>query len=420
MAMQGQTLQTPAASSVPTAEVMAGGRRYELDWLRVVVVLGLIPYHVAVVFSVGPGDYVKNGERSLFFDAGATLVAFVGMPLLFVIAGAATWYALGHHSPSAFLVERLRRLAVPLIFGILALVPVQLYFERLNEPGYHLSYPQFYVQFLNDWAHIWQLGVFGRGFQYWGHLWFLLYLLAVALFLLPLLSWLRRGSGQRYPSQIASIAERLPGLLLLGVPFGLVEVILQGPIGSRPLTDYNNLYGGVAGLILYVVAFVLGYMLVPDATFQRGVVRYRIHLLVLGALLLALHEIAFAAFGASTMSSPLAMSLARLLRGLITWCLLASVLGFASRYLAAGSRLLRSLNEACFPLYVLHMPILTVFAYFVVRWETPVIVKFAILVTLTAAVTFLLYEGIVRRILAIRFLFGLKPATPRNQSSTPA
>jgi hypothetical protein len=185
-----------------------GNRRYELDWLRVIVVLGLIPYHAAVVFAVGPGDYIQNNQRSFVFDAGATLVAFVGMPLLFVISGAATWYALSHRSSSAYLVERVQRLAVPLVFGILALVPIQLYFYYLNQPGYHLSYLQFYGQFLDDWAHIARIGVFGHGFEYWGHLWFLLYLLAVSVFLLPLLVWLHHGPGQRRPTQ----PNRLTGL----------------------------------------------------------------------------------------------------------------------------------------------------------------------------------------------------------------
>lgn len=403
-ATQGRPMRLPLAAEK--------SRRFELDWLRVAVVLGLIPYHVAVVFAIGPGDYIQNSERSIAFDVAATLVAFIGMPLLFVISGAATWYALGHRRPSRYLTERLRRLAVPLIFGILALVPIQLYFERLNQPGYHQNYLQFYGQFLTDWAHILQHGVFGRGFQYWGHLWFLLYLLAVSLFLLPLLGWLRHGPGQKYPVHLARIAGSLPGMLLLSAPFALVEVILQGPIGPRPAIDYGNLYSGAAGLVLYALAFVLGFMLVSNDAFCRAVVRYRRHLLALGVLLLALHEVALGPLGLSILSSPYGFALVRLLRAIITWCLLMAALGFASRYLATETRLLRSLNEACFALYVLHMPILTILAYYTVRWDAPVIAKFVTLVILTSAVTLALYAGIVRRVPVLRFLFGLKPPAP--------
>ena len=120
--------------------------------------------------------------------------------------------------------------------------------------------------------------------------------------------------------------------------------------------DYSNLYGGAAGLILYAVMFVLGYMLVPNATFQRAVVRYRTLFLALAVLLLALHEFALGAFGVPTLGGSFAMPIVRLLRGLITWCLIVSALGYAARYWTAGTRLLGSLSEACFPLYVLHMP----------------------------------------------------------------
>jgi peptidoglycan/LPS O-acetylase OafA/YrhL len=397
-----------AAPEAPKAD----GRRSELDWLRVAVVLGLIPYHVAVVFAVGPGDYIQNSDRSIVFDAGATLAAFVGMPLLFLVAGAATWYALGSRTALAYLTERLRRLAVPLIFGILALVPIQLYMDRLNTPGYSLNYPQFYGQFLDDWTHIIQHRIFGRGFQYWGHLWFLLYLLAVSLILLPLLSWLRHGAGRRYSAQLARLATRPLGLLLLGAPLCLVEVILQGPVGTRPALDYNNLYGGVAGLILYAVAFLLGFLLVPDGAFQRTVIRLRAHLLWMAILLLAAHELALGLFDAPIQGSPLALAVIRLARGMITWLLLIAALGFASRYLSAGSRLLRALGEASFPLYVLHMPILTVLAYVIVRWDMPIFVKCGALLMLTSALTGAVYALVVRPIPVMRFLFGLKPRPP--------
>lgn len=420
--MRVQATRVMASSTSVKGELSVrsrDGHRYELDWLRVVVVLGLIPYHAAVVFAIGPGDYVKSGARSIAFDVGATLVAFVGMPLLFAVAGAATWYALGHRSPLAYLVERVGRLAVPLVFGILALVPIQLYVERLSQPGYHLNYLQFYRLFLVDWAHIARLGVFGRGFQYWGHLWFLLYLLAVSLILLPFLAWLRHGTGQRYSSRVARMAARPHSIVLLGVPFAVVEVLLQGPVGPNPAVDYSNLYSGAAGLVLYAVAFVLGFVLVPDASFQRVVVQYRTHLLALGIMLLVVHELALGAFGISLLRGPLAPPIIRLLRGLISWCLMTSALGFAARYLATGTRRLRSLNEACFPLYVLHMPILTVLAYYVVRWEAPIGVEFVALLILTAIVTFTLYEAIVRRIPPMRFLFGLKPLADQSPSQHP-
>ena len=91
--------------------------------------------------------------------------------------------------------------------------------------------------------------------------------------------------------------------------------------------------------------------------------------------------------------------------------------GFATRYLAASTPLLRSLNEACFPLYVLHMPILTILAYFIVRWEAPGIAQFVILVALTGLATFALYKTCIQRITLMCFLFGLRPSTLPSRPS---
>ena len=72
-------------------------RRYDLDALRVLAVLLLIVFHSARVFDVFDPFYVKNPETSDPFSWA--VVAFLNpwhMPLLFVLAGAATWLALGH------------------------------------------------------------------------------------------------------------------------------------------------------------------------------------------------------------------------------------------------------------------------------------------------------------------------------------
>jgi hypothetical protein len=67
------------------------------------------------------------------------------------------------------------------------------------------------------------------------------------------------------------------------------------------------------------------------------------------------------------------------------------------------------LNEAAFPVYVPHMPVLTALAFSIVRWNAPILAQFALVIAGTAVVTFAVYEIIVRRLRLTRFLFGLKP-----------
>lgn len=403
-----------SSTKIPTTKERTSVRRFELDWLRSLVVLGLIPYHVAVVFAVGPGDYVKSPQHSLVFDLSATIVSFFGMPLLFLVSGAATWFALNRRTPGRYMLERATRLAIPFIFGVLALVPIQLYYDRRASPSYHLNYLQFYRDFLTGWVTIAQHGVFGLGFQYWGHLWFVLYLLAVSVFLLPLLLWLRRPTARRAINSVASRDRRpLALFLLVGTPLVVIEVALRGPIGHLAYADYSNLYSGPAGLVLYAAAFLLGYIIYSDARFLRTAVRYRTPALAQALALIALHEVTLAVAGEPLASSPWGALLIRGLRAYITCCFLIAILGFAQRSLAMDGQALRYLNEASYPVYVLHMPILTVLGFYIVRWQAPILIIFPLLLIATVCVTFALYEGIVRRVPPIRFLFGLKPASDR-------
>ena len=39
-------------------------RRYDIDWLRILVVVSLIPFHTARIFDFWEPNYVKNGVLS--------------------------------------------------------------------------------------------------------------------------------------------------------------------------------------------------------------------------------------------------------------------------------------------------------------------------------------------------------------------
>jgi hypothetical protein len=83
-------------------------RRVDVDWLRVLAVL-LVPFHAARLFNIGEAFYTKNAELS---DPLSTFIAFVNpwhMPLLFVLAGASTYLALGRRTGTEYLRERVQR-----------------------------------------------------------------------------------------------------------------------------------------------------------------------------------------------------------------------------------------------------------------------------------------------------------------------
>src|SRR5512140_3140440 len=107
-------------------------RCYDIDWLRVIAVLLLFPFHTARIFDVWEAFYAKNAEVSAPLTYG--IIGFLNqwhMPLFFLLAGASTWFALGFRSGKAYAVERFKRLFVPLVFGLLVIIPPQAYLARL-------------------------------------------------------------------------------------------------------------------------------------------------------------------------------------------------------------------------------------------------------------------------------------------------
>lgn len=71
-------------------------RRVDLDWLRVLAVLLLVPFHNAVIFIHDPQAvmYVKDEIGSSFLNHFAGWIHQFHMPLLFYVSGAATYFSL--------------------------------------------------------------------------------------------------------------------------------------------------------------------------------------------------------------------------------------------------------------------------------------------------------------------------------------
>ena len=64
--------------------------------------------------------------------------------MLFLISGIGTLFSLNKRSVGRFLSERFVRLIIPLIFGMLVIVPPQVYFERLAQGVPYGNYFDFY------------------------------------------------------------------------------------------------------------------------------------------------------------------------------------------------------------------------------------------------------------------------------------
>jgi long-chain acyl-CoA synthetase len=427
LAARAEAESTHALGRQPGVPV--GVRRYDLDWLRALVVLGLIPFHTAVIFQASPDAYLKDAQTSVVLAILGAFGGVWGMPLLFLVAGAGTWFALKKRTPARFVGERASRLLVPFVVATLVIVPIQVYFVLKGNPGlmrsFHVpfavpqhaldSYPSFYGQFL--WAYGYFLTHFSPGLVpvFWGHMWFIPRLFAYSLLSLPLFLYLRQGAGRRVIDGLADACSRPGVILLLGLPLVLVEAGLRSG-WLNALTAHWPLYDDWSQFFFYFVFFVCGYILYADARFVKAIERHTWVALGLGVIAYA----AVQAMSLMPVSAPVTKSLDMLLRlplrGVLVWFWIVAVLGLASRFINVTSRAQRYLNEATYPIYVLHMPILTVIGYLALTWTVGIALKFSFIVAATFLITLIVYELLVRRIPVMRFLLGAKrmPTPPAS------
>jgi Acyltransferase family len=387
-------------------------RRYELDWLRVLAVFGLIPFHVAIIFSLGEKDYISSSKASPVLDSLAVFVTFWGIPLLFLVGGASAWFALGSRTRSQYLRQRINRLLIPFLVGVATVVPVQVYFGRLGDPSFRQSFVAFYPAYFLDFTP-------DKLSQYLAHLWFIPCLLAFSAITLPLFGYLRGAQGRRLVGRLAAFCDRPGAILLVGLPLGISNTVLLSKPVATLLTTYL-LYNNYALFIFFLIYFVYGYLLYADPRFGREIRRHGVVAAVLGlvcwlAAQLLLTEYTRQTSGELGYEINGAFVVAMFLRGFISWFWIVALVSLAMRAFTVSSGLLRYLDDAFYPVYVLHMTVLTIAGFYIVRWPINIWLQYALIVVVTLAVTLGIYDLAIRRNNVTRYLFGLKPKPPAGQ-----
>ncbi|MDR0833181.1 MAG: acyltransferase family protein [Candidatus Symbiothrix sp.] len=367
-------------------------RRYDIDSVRVIVFGILIFYHVGMFFA--PWSWhIKNNT---IYDGLIFPMLFVNqwrLPLLYIISGMGTCYALSKRNGRQFITERFKRLFIPLVIGMIFIVPPQVYFERLDDG-------QFSGNYFDFWTTQAFVETYPDGNVSWHHLWFLPYLLLFSLVLCPVFLYLSKHPQTWILRKLRSASSKIFGLYVLIIPLFLWKIFLAPHFPST-----HALAGDWFTLANDCTLFFIGYLLVSlkDVfwdTVQKNRRKYLLCGIIGFSLLMSL------GFGWGSFPGKIYLSAYVEVFNLWSWCLV--LIGYAARYLNHKSKTLQYANEAVYPFYILHQTIIVALGYYLKNADWGFLPKFSIMVIGTFGITWLIYEFGIRRYAFIRPLFGLK------------
>jgi glucans biosynthesis protein C len=394
-------------------------RRTDLDWVRIGAFLLLIFYHVGVFYAPGPSAAGATSPRTLpWLVMPMLLVNPWRLLVLFVVSGAATRFMSDKMSSSTLLKSRSARLLIPLVFGILVVVPPQCYVQMIERCGYSGNYFNFWGRYLLADQHLCLVGPH-LIVPTWNHLWFVAYLWAFTV-LLTLVLLVAPAVLMRLQQTIERALSGWGLFLWPACWLALAWLSLE------------HLYPLWYAYAIYIPAFLVGYLLAKSDVIWMRIDKVRRHVLAyailsyctmigLAFLWLGAHD----GWGAKMAASHSGLRTLELrtmgaaVYGLNQWLWILVVFGFARHYLSnRDGPIRRYLTDAIFPFYIIHQTTIEVVGHYLAKEQLPLGTEATLLIGATIASCFVTYE-VARRMRALRPLFGLKPATA-SRSRSPA
>ena len=365
-------------------------RYYFMDNIRWVVVLLVLLYHVFYNYNgLGVFGAIANKETTQWQDIICTLLNPWFMPILFVVAGASSRYALRYHTTTEFRIERRRKLLIPSTIGIAVFGWILGMINTMNSgitlpegtPGWVM-----YLIYLPSGT---------------AHLWFIQDLFAFSLLLLLV----------RKALDVDRVDRWLSSLPKYGVMLVLIVVFALLYITSWTQVDNPSAAMGLLNLyrpIFYFTTFLMGYYIFSSEAIHD-------YLASKAKILIVIALMSATAFGTKyygvdytlpdVLQSPLC--------ALFCWAGILAMFGGFKRWADRSTPFTSYMARSSFGLYIVHMTICSATCILLKASDLPTWSIYLITIATTFSGSFLLWE-ILRRIPFVRWcVFGIKARKQR-------
>jgi len=376
-------------------------RLFFLDWVRILAFLLLILYHVGMYYVTWDW-HVKSPFASDAIEPFMMLSSPWRLSLLFLISGVASSFMLRRLRAGTFMRQRSVRLLVPLIFGMLVIVPPQPYFEVIEKLAYTGSYGDFMRLYLSAYSGFCKDG-HCIDLPTWNHLWFVAYLWVYTLLLGSAIALM----GERFDRLASRVVAYLNGWKLIVLPVLVLGGVRVAMFSQFPST--HNLTWDWYNHASYLSVFLLGAMFARNSSIWHKMDALRWMALGLAAASWGALIVYFSLSETLTLRPDMEQwrMLMRVVYMLCAWSAIIAVCGFAHRHLNRDSASRRYLTEAVFPVYILHQTLIVAIAHWIKPAHIAPATEGMILVVLTLCISFGAFD-LIRRIAILRPLFGLR------------
>ncbi|CAL2056313.1 acyltransferase [Tenacibaculum sp. 190524A05c] len=371
-------------------------RRYDLDWLRVISVFAVFLHHVFMPFN-GDDFHIMNSECSKLLDDVMVYFEQFRLPLLFFVSGVGTVFAFSKRNWKEFILERSKRLLIPLIFGVAILIPPQTYFENYRTYGAYISeYPQLLIKLKVN------------------HLWFIENLFLLSLFLIPVILFFRSRNSEVLKSFIKKVTSKY-GFIIWCLTLVVIRVITKYYFPEDDKSFMNP------STTLYFGFFFISGIIISSTTELWELLlknkRKNLLYLILSSVLFYFYYLIPREYISPYFSLATRWSIWYVVCSLASWSAIITILGYGQKFLNKGSEILKKLNEAVYPFYMLHQTVIIMLGYFILQFQLSITAKIIILMISSFLSIVILYLAIIYPFSWVRFLFGMKNNQPKTSKS---
>lgn len=277
------------------------------------------------------------------------------MPLVFLLAGASSFFSLAKRGYGKFIKERFIRLGIPFVIGLIVINPVLSYIADVTHNGYEGNIFAHYAVFFTKYT---DLSGYDGGFAL-AHLWFLLVLIVISLISCVVIKLIPQNRT----------ALRITGIVLAVLGVACFDVKLLG----KPL-------------ITYLCVYLLGYYFFSKKEFVKKVASFRLQFAVIFFIVAVTNAALFVnSCGFALLNNICNYSC--LIFGVLT----AVSIGYG--YLDTTSGFMSFNAKISYFFYIIHFPAVVLFQYFLSLTGMNPLVNFVLTLVVAYPVTYLLCAG---------------------------